>query len=173
MFLKLFGIGMIFSASVMIGYSMSRDYLLRLRILGDFNKMLLLLKGEIKYSNSGISETIKKVSERCENTIGNFLKGVSDNFEENEMTLKDSWNKALEKFLKCNTGLKNKDILMIEEFGINLGITDKETQVNNILNLMEEIDITIKELNEEKGEKCRLYRTLGVMAGAFMVIVLI
>lgn len=173
MFLKMLGIGMVFSASVIAGYSMSREYLQRLRTLEQFYKMLLLLKGEIKYNNSGISEAVGKVSERLDNRIGDFLKCVCRGFEKGKYTLKEIWDKAGSEILERGAGLKKEDIFLIKELGINLGITDRETQINNILNYMEEIDMKIKELNEEKGEKCRLYRTLGVMAGAFMAIVLV
>lgn len=173
MFLKLIGIGLVFSAAVLTGFSLSKDYLSRINTLEYFQKMLLLLKGEIKYSNSEIVEAMKKVSEKTENVVGDFLKSVTEYFEKTDYTLSECWNRASRDFLESNTGFNDKDVLLIQEFGRNLGITDKETQINNIFNLMEEMDMKIKKLKDDREEKCRLYRTLGVMTGAFIAVVFI
>lgn len=49
-------------------------------------------------------------------------------------------------------------------------MTDKETQIKNIDHAMECIDDNIGELKKGKTEKCRLYRTTGIAAGAFLAI---
>lgn len=173
MLVKSLGIVIILIASSLFGYSLSYDYLTRLKNLEQLNKMLLLLKGEIKYNNSGIGEAIMKVASQSENIIGKFLDYTWRQFNEKECSIKEAWDKGIVGVLEPEAKLKPEDILIVREVGLNLGITDRETQINNILNTMDVIEIKIKELNETRGEKCRLYRTLGVMAGAFMAIVLI
>ena len=61
----------------------------------------------------------------------------------------------------------------LKDFGRGLGITDRQTQINNIEKYQSQIQLTIKELKEEKNEKCKLYRMLGITCGAFLGIVLI
>lgn len=173
MLLKGLGIGIILTASSWFGYSLSHDYLMRLRNLEQFNKMLMLLKGEIKYNNSGINEAMIKIASQTDSVLGKFLEQVWNILNKGDNSLKEAWDKGVEETLVNKTALKQEDIGVIKELGINLGITDRETQINNILNTMDVIGVKIKELNETRGEKCKLYRTLGIMAGVFMAIVLI
>ena len=173
MLLKVLGIIMILLSGSLIGISFSKEYEMRIEHLRQFKKMLMLLKGEIKYNNSGIYESVITVSERIENIVGIFLRNVMENFNKNNMSLKKAWDYAVENVLAPGTKLKEKELLYIKDLGTNLGITDKETQINNILSCIEAIDLSIDELNENKVEKCKLYKTLGVVAGAFLTIVLI
>ena len=173
MLLKCIGIIILMAACGMFGFSLSYDYIMRMKNLEQLRKMLLLLQGEIKHKNSGISEAIKNVSIQMENGMGDFLKYVSQKFRKENITIKAAWNMGIDDFLKKRSKLIEKDLTIIRELGGSLGVTDRETQIHNIHNCMDIIGITINELNVAKGEKCRLYRTLGVMAGAFMAIVFI
>lgn len=173
MLLRVVGITVVLIASSMFGYSLSHDYLMRIKNLEQTKKMLLLLKGEIKHNNSGINESIINIASRLENVMGTFLEYIWKQFNEKDCSIREAWDMGIEKILKTKSSLKQEDILVIRDIGTNLGITDRDTQINNILNSMEIIELKIDELNQARGEKCRLYRTLGVMAGAFMAIVLI
>ncbi len=173
MLLKVVGVTFIVVASGMFGLTLSKDYETRIVNLKQFRKMLVLLSGEIKYNNSGIRESIMAVSERVENVTGQFLKTTLDFFTKENSSLKEAWYAGTEKFLKTNTKLSVKELAYIKELGVNLGITDRETQINNILNCIQSIDMSIEELSENRTEKCKMYKTLGVMAGAFLAVMLI
>lgn len=173
MLLKGFGVIAVFAASSLFGYSLSREYLTRIKNLEQIKKVMILLKGEIQHNNSGISEAILNVATRVENVMGVFLKAVWKKFNDSGCSVKEAWHMGICEVLEKETCLNKEDITIIKELGNNLGITDRETQINSMLNIMDIIELKIKELNETRGEKCKLYRTLGVMAGAFMVVVLI
>lgn len=173
MLLKGCGMILIIMSGTMLGILMSRDYEMRIHNLKQLKKMLILLKGEIKYNNAGICESIRIVSERTEKIAGGFLKKVADNFESGNFSLKEAWESGTDEYLKPNSKLKDKELIYIKELGLNLGITDKETQINNIMNCMESINLSIDELDAGRPEKCKMYKSLGIMAGAFIAIVLI
>lgn len=173
MLLKMMGVILILLSGTLTGITLSKEYEMRIVNLKQFKKMLILLKGEINYNNSGIYESLINVSERTDNIMGVFLNTVSEKFCSNKTTLKEAWDYGVEMVLKTQTSLRDKELLYIKDLGMNLGITDKETQINNILNCIETINLSLEELNENKTEKCKLYRTLGVMASAFLIIVLI
>jgi stage III sporulation protein AB len=173
MLLKGLGIGTVFLASAIFGYLLSFDYVTRLKNLEQIEKMLLHLKGEIKYNNEGIVEGIMKIAKRMDGIPQRFLMCIREYFNQEECSLKDAWDRGISEVLEPESKLGAEDILVIRELGNSLGITDRETQIQNLLNTMELLELKRKELNEGKVEKCRLYRTLGVMAGMFMAIVLI
>lgn len=173
MLLKMIGIILIILSGSLFGITLSKEYEMRITHLKQFRKMLVLLKGEINYNNSGIYESVNIVAERTDKVMGDFLNAVMKKFDENKYTLKEAWDLGVENILKSKTELKDKELEYIKDLGTNLGITDKETQINNILSCMGVIDLSIEELNENRVEKCKLYKTLGVMASAFLTIVLI
>ena len=129
--------------------------------------MLFLLEGEIKYNNGGIYESMKKLTGISDNIMTGFFEGV---IKDNVGTLKEAWQFNIEKSFVADSKLSKEDIAIIEDLGNTIGMTDKETQIKNIDHAMECIDDNIGELKKGKTEKCRLYRTTGIAAGAFLAI---
>ncbi len=173
MLLKFIGITIVGIASSSFGLSLSIDFQKRIKQLLQINKILLLLKGEIEYNNSGIVETLSKVKKQTTGVYKSFLEEVQKALLKENVTLKEAWNYGVDNTLAVGLKLKDSDLDTLKELGVHLGITDRHTQVSNLERCMELIDRTICELNETKTEKCRLYRMLGVSAGVFTAIVLI
>ncbi len=167
MLLKIFGCLLIFSGCGGIGFGMGRDYNTRISQLEQVKKMLFLLEGEIKYNNGGIYESMKKLTGISDNIMTGFFEGV---IKDNVATLKEAWQFNIEKSFVADSKLSKEDIAIIEDLGNTIGVTDKETQIKNIDHAMECIDDNIGELKKGKTEKCRLYRTTGIPAGAFLAI---
>ena len=61
----------------------------------------------------------------------------------------------------------------LKDMGNLLGITDKDTQINNLNLYLEKIQLQIDKLEKEKDEKCRLYKTVATMFGLLIVITII
>ena len=91
----------------------------------------------------------------------------------NHKSLKEAWNIAIKQILENKSKLMQSDIDIIKELGESLGITDRETQIKNIENSIAQIDSIINELKKYKNEKCKIYKTSGIVAGAFITIILL
>ena len=152
------------SASLM-GYLFSKDYIERINRLEQIQKMLILLKGEISYSNNSVQEALENISEMIEGKVGEFVTKVQESFKKSEIPLSVAWSLGVDNIFDKKSSLKSEDKNSLKDFGRGLGITDRQTQ--------SQIQLTIKELKEEKNEKCKLYRMLGITCGAFLGIVLI
>ena len=170
MLLKIWGMVLIILSSGMFGWSYSRDYELRIIQLREFQKILMLLKGEINYHNAGIREAILIVSKQNETIMGEFLREILKNFAK-EVPLKEAWYTASDSFLRNHTKLKKQEISIVKELGTNLGITDRNTQIHNIMGYMEVLELSIRELEHDRIGKCKMYKTLGVMGGAFVAVI--
>ena len=53
-----------------------------------------------------------------------------------------------------------------------MGFLDRDMQERNLLLYLEQLDVSINELRAHRQERCRLYTSLGVMAGMFLTILL-
>ena len=167
MYLKIIGIVLIMMSASLMGYLFSKDYIERINRLEQIHKMLILLKGEISYSNNSVQEALENISEMIEGKVGEFVTKVQESFKKSEMPLSVAWS------FDKKSSLKSEDKNSLKDFGRGLGITDRQTQINNIEKYQSQIQLTIKELKAEKNEKCKLYRMLGITCGAFLGIVLI
>ena len=167
MYLKIIGIVLIMMSASLMGYLFSKDYIERINRLEQIQKMLILLKGEISYSNNSVQEALENISEMIEGKVGEFVAKVQESFKKSEMPL------SVDNIFDKKSSLKSEDKNSLKDFGRGLGITDRQTQINNIEKYQSQIQLTIKELKAEKNEKCKLYRMLGITCGAFLGIVLI
>ena len=167
MYLKITGIVLIMMSASLMGYLFSKDYIERINRLEQIQKMLILLKGEISYSNNSVQEALENISEMIEGKVGEFVTKVQ------EIPLSVAWSLGVDNIFDKKSSLKSEDKNSLKDFGRGLGITDRQTQINNIEKYQSQIQLTIKELKEEKNEKCKLYRMLGITCGAFLGIVLI
>ena len=172
MLLKIIGMMILIIAGGLFGYSFCDDYMERIHCLESTKKALLILRGEIKHNNSNICEAMGNISVR--NTyVMNFLKKVIQEYTYKNSSLWESWEKGITEYFEKESGLKEEEIKIIKDFGMNLGITDRETQLKNIDECTRELDECILSLKGEKKEKCKLYKMLGVLSGVFVSIMLL
>lgn len=172
MLLRMVGSIMIICGCSAMGFSLSNDYTLRIRQLEQMNRVLLLLEGEIRYHNSGISEALLKISKMSNGIFSTFFINVVKTMRKGK-SLKEAWCTSVTGVLEKNTKLKDSDMGILKELGNCLGVTDRETQINNIEKSRVQIDNIMGELNKIKIEKCKIYKTLGVVAGMFIAIILL
>ena len=67
------GVAMILTSSCGIGFKLSADLLKRIEELKVLKKIILMLRGEIKYNNSTMSEAFETISNRIDNPYKTFL----------------------------------------------------------------------------------------------------
>jgi len=135
------------SASLM-GYLFSKDYIERINRLEQIQKMLILLKGEISYSNNSVQEALENISEMIEGKVGEFVAKVQESFKKSEMPLSVAWSLGVDNIFDKKSSLKSEDKNSLKDFGRGLGITDRQTQINNIEKYQSQIQLTITELQD-------------------------
>ena len=162
MYIKFIGAAFLIVAGCMSGKEISSNYLNRLRQLEEIKKTIIFICGEIKYNNSNLDYVFTKISKNSKEFIKEFLESV----------VKDL-NGNTEKEIKTKTSLEASDLNDLKDMGNLLGITDKDTQINNMNLYLEKIQLQIDKLEKEKDEKCRLYKTVATMFGLLIVITII
>ena len=144
MYIKFIGAAFLIVAGCMSGKEISSNYLNRLRQLEEIKKTIIFICGEIKYNNSNLDYVFTKISKNSKE----FIK-------------------------ETKTSLEASDLNDLKDMGNLLGITDKDTQINNMNLYLEKIQLQIDKLEKEKDEKCRLYKTVASMFGLLIVITII
>lgn len=170
MLLKIIGMIVLITSGALMGYSLCDDYIERIHCLEAVKKALIILRGEIKHNNSSICEALENITVN-NRLVMSFIKKVVRDYKNMNGSLWEAWEKSVVENLEPSQ-LKNEEINIIRDFGRNLGITDRETQMKNIDECMKEMDGCITDLKGEKKEKCKLYKVLGVLSGLFISIIL-
>ena len=159
---------LLFMASTYAGVLFSKKYVNRVEELKEIKSFLNILKNKIKFTYEPLGEIFKEISDNFSINICNLLKEASNNMKLNSAG--KSWNLALE---KTKMNIKNEDKQVLTSLSKMLGKTDIEGQVSQINQTAEFLDIQIENAKEEKEKNEKLYKTLGMVVGAGLVIILI
>lgn len=155
-----------------MGLWMADQWKLHLRVLEDLRKLIFLIKGEIIYANSPLTEAFERAGRKSSTCIGELFLNVSERMEKQQgEPFYVMWKEEIDKLGKA-VPLSKEDRQELKCMGEHLGYLDREMQERTILLYLEQLDITIHYLREHLREKSRLYTSLGIMGGLFLTIVM-
>ena len=163
MCLKVIGVLIVVTACSLMGFALANDYIAKINNLDAFKKSLRILKGKIKYDNLSVFEAMELIKIN-NNVIENFYHKVSEVYFMEEKTLFESWKMAVNKYLKKEIKIDKQETDLILTFGTNLGVTDRETQLSNIDECINDIQEVILQLKEEKHSLCIIMRHCNIFA---------
>lgn len=154
--------------SMRIGILISKKYVFRLEELDELKNDLKIIENKIKYTYQPLEEIFTEVAEISSYGIANLFKNTAENIKE-----KGAENAWKDEIKKCELSLKREDKEALKEFGILLGKTNKEGQINQIKFVNELLERQIEKAEIEKAKNETMYKKLGVIFGIGLVIVLI
>ncbi len=163
---KLFGILSVFMMFVLIGIYFSGLLKRRVEIFRQTVIMLDKISNLIKYRSYNVFELcdeIKNDDMLYEMSFVSIERGDGIPFSE-------LWNDSVQKW---SVPIKNNERDIYSDLGKSLGTTDKEGQISSLLLFETEFEKMLSSAEKEYSEKSKLFRTLGVLAGAFASVILI
>lgn len=149
-----------------IGYIKAKTFEKRVIELNQFQNALVMFKSKIEFTYEPINSIfadISKVIYLNEENI--FYKTINCKEE-----IYSSWIKAIDE-TRNNLNKEDKDV--IKMFGKMLGKTDISGQVNEICLTQSLVEKQIQKAEEEKNKNMKLYKTMGVVCGMGICIILI
>ena len=152
--LKITGACLILCSAAGIGASFSGDLKRRVRELRILKQLVYMLQGEIRYARLPLPEAFCHVSVRLPVPFGTFLSETADELKKADgRTLGEVWKMEEAKHLK-GLHLVRADLEQLESLG-------------------EELENSIAEAKEHMGSRQKLYQSLGIAGGVFLVILLL
>lgn len=147
----------------------------RLSQLEKLRQMIYFLKGEITYSHAPLAEALERVGRRSGGVLGGmFVRAAQRICAQEGESLQEIWQQEVDGMAQKEKGLPlaGEDLDQLKGLGQHLGYLDVDMQERTLLLYLEQLDMTIGYLRDHRREKCRLYTSLGVMGGIFLVIVM-
>lgn len=171
--LKIMGALMILASATGIGISCSMDlkkYCMELRLL---KQLFYMLRGEIKYTKTPLAEAFERIAARLPEPFSAFLRKTAEEMENLDgRTFGELWREEIGTGLS-GTHLKKDDKEQLGALGEVLGYLDLEMQVSSIELYLEQLEISIQSAQDAITAKQKLYQSLGVAGGIFLVILLV
>ena len=150
-----------------IGIAVGKKYSNRLNNLQEFKNAINMLETKIKYTYEPLSSIFKDISRIIGGKTGEIFSTASYYMENIDATT--SWNKSID---ESTIDILKEDKKVLKTLGKLLGKTNVEGQINQIELNLSLIEIQIKKAEKEKEKNERLWKTVGIVSGLGIVIIL-
>ena len=158
----------IFLSCSLIGILVSKKYINRVNELKEFKNALNLFKTKIRYTYEPIPDIFKEISENVNSNISEVFKSAANKMD--ILAAGDALNLAL----KIDTlNINDEDRNVLKNLSKLLGKTDLQGQINQIEMTSDYIEEQIQKAEKERSKSERMYRTLGMIIGMAIVIILV
>ena len=152
-----------------IGIIIAEQYKKRVDELKEIKKAFNILENKIRYTCEPIPDIFLEISKSINNNVSEIFKHSATQMLNNENS-NIAWINATS---NSKTSLKNEDLEVIKGLGKLLGKTDVEGQISQIKLTNTFLEEQIENAETEYLKNAKLYKTLGVVGGIALVIILI
>ena len=158
---------MIIVACTVMGFEKGHELQVHLRELEELKRIFTLIQSELQYTKAAFAEVFLKISRKTDDKYKKWLRELASNLEKREKgTFQEVWEYEIAENFK-NSQLTKEELEDLRQVGKNLGYLET-------LDLyLEQLDLSIQRTREEIKSKKKLYQSMGIMAGIFLVIVLL
>lgn len=172
MLLRLAGAVAVLLASAALGFYCGVRETFRVRDLMEFKKALVILASEIEYMRAPLPAACANIAGRVVGPISVIWSHFSDLLTKNKgETAYQLWVQAIDS-QKEDTYFAPEDIEILDGFGKTLGYLDKKMQLNAINYAADYIDEKAAVLKASENKNKRMYRSLGIIGGFLLAVIL-
>jgi len=173
MILKIMTSLAIVGSSAMIGISLANRYVQRTNELRELQGALSRLEAEISHYSTRLPEALKNIGTTAGGETGRLFLMTAENLSgADACSVEEAWKQSLEEGKKrMSLAAEEYDILM--RFGAQLGCTDKEGQKKYITLTLSQLKLQEAKAFEQRYKYERMYRSLGILGGLALAILLI
>lgn len=158
----------IFLSCSLIGILISKKYVNRVNELREFKNALNMFKTKIRYTYEPLPQIFAEISENIDSNISTVFRTASDKMD--ICAAGEAWNLALK---LEELSIDEEDINILRNMSKLLGKTDLQGQLNQIEMTSDFLDKQIRKAENQKDKSEKMYRTLGMLVGMAIVIILI
>jgi stage III sporulation protein AB len=171
--LKLIGLGLILLASTSTGFYFAFRLRERCKQLGELQRILQVLETEIYYGSTPLSDAFKRMGRQSEGVIGRLFSRCAYYLDHTDGWTTYACFKQAVRDVEHQLALKNGDMAWLNHFGKVIGGSDRKDQHKHIRLMMTHLAQAEKEAQQDLYKQEKMYKTLGVLAGLLIVILML
>lgn len=165
--MRIIGVLLIFSASVMVGVMLSLNMKNKLERLKLFRRMAEEIATLIRYRGLTVREIISQLRYSSAYDELVFLK--SEDYSDRSQSVSEIW----ERNVIADYTLTEEETKVLLSLGTQLGTTDTQGQLSVIAAFVAEIEEMQERQFQKYAVKGKLYRSMGILVGAMAGIMII
>jgi stage III sporulation protein AB len=170
--LKLSGAALVMLACIGYGSGLLRQMRRHRDILNSFLTLTELLAGEIRYERIPIQDVLNRISDRVDPEIAVVLQQIAGELQQGiYASLEEVWNRNFQRARKSLL-LTEEELAQVQAIGGNLGFLDHHAQLQHLAGCRERLLGSLANIQQELDEKTRIYRSLSLAAGVFVILIL-
>lgn len=171
---KIVGAVMIIISTSLMGRKFSDNLKYRIGELEEIKKIMIMLKGEVMYNVASVGEALRKIRARTGEGFEVLIdKVVEELNEHNGKTFDLIWKEGVETYNIQKNSLTKMDLDRLIGFGNDFGSSHKEIQLKSFDMYIDELENTIGDARKRNSENSKMYKSLGILAGFVIVILII
>ncbi|WP_166239148.1 stage III sporulation protein SpoIIIAB [Paenibacillus turpanensis] len=169
--LKLVGAVLIMSAATLYGFQRASRYGKRPVQIRQLIHALQLLETEIVYGYTPLPTALTRIAAQTPAPLERLFRKTAELMREPGAVTADCWEQAV-KETWSDTAMEKAEREIAQRLGANLGLTDRQDQVKHIRLASSQLRSEEETAREDQRRYEKMWRTLGVLMGALVVILM-
>jgi|GEM_PF-1615556 len=171
MLIKIIGSAIVIISTAMIGFSFAAKLEKRKRTLGDFSSALTMLETEISFASNPLKTAFLTISKALDSDVGLFFGDIAQSMDDGRIGTKHIWDEALAAHAPTMS-LTTADMEIISAFAVQLGKTDRESQLKNIAHTKALLSAQTANAGDMCSKNKQMYQSAGILSGCLIAILL-
>lgn len=167
---KLIGSVLIIAGCAGFGFTAAASHIREELAMGQFIRAISFMKSRLSTQLTPLPELCDLAGHACGSAVGNVLIRFSGLLQE---TVSENLSRVMMLALKQSQPLPPNTRVMLENLADRLGKFDLEGQLRELDAQLQEAQRILQLLQTDRTNRLRSYRTLGICAGAAIVILFI
>lgn len=163
----------IFLTSTIIGHFYGQKFSSRLENLIYMKQCIKILETEIVYGATPLPDALSNVSRKGKSKVSYIFEEIKKDLLLNKPSYLSSSFSIVEDKMYSNLSFKKEDVETFLSLGRVLGTSDRLDQQKNFALILNQMDGLISEAKEERAKNEKLYKSLGIITGIGIIILLI
>lgn len=170
--MKLIGAVILFFVCAFFGFHLASLYGRRVTELRQLRGALSVLETEIMYGNTPLTIALHDLGTRENGPIGNLFLRIAERLKQHDgRSVFDCWQTSVNEMNRV-LALREQDRRILIRLGRTIGQSDRQDQIHHLRLAQTTLESEERQASEEKAKFEKLFRSLGVLTGALLVILM-
>lgn len=171
--MKLIGGMLVLLATSWLGFTLAGRVRERPKQIRQLRSYLSLLQTEIHYGTRPLAEACANIAEHGDNAVSALFRAGSEQLMRRDgSSTYECFKRAIEQEWK-QTALQQREQDVLLQLCQVLGSSDRHDQVHHLTMACEQLELEEKRARDEQDRSEKMYKTMGVLTGALLVILMI